>query len=170
MRALIQRVNQASVRVDGEEIAAIERGILIFLGVTHGDSTQNADWLADKIAHLRIFADDSGKLNLSVKDVCGQILVVSQFTLYADCRRGRRPDFGLAAPPGLANELYEYFQSKLREQNLSVASGSFGAHMDVRLHNDGPVTILLESPDAKEASFKDIPASKASSQEAISNV
>ena len=146
MRALIQRVTEAGVRVDGEQIAAIGPGLLIFLGVTHGDTQAGADWLADKVAGLRIFGDAAGKMNLSLPDSGGEALVVSQFTLYGDCRKGRRPGFDQAAPPDLANELYEYFKTQLSAKNIRVASGRFAAYMEVSLVNDGPVTFILDSP------------------------
>ena len=147
MRALLQRVTKAGVRVEGEEIAAIGPGLLIFLGVTGGDSPAEADWLAEKIVVLRIFSDEAGKMNKSLLDCGGEALVVSQFTLYGDCRRGRRPGFELAAPPQLADELYEHFKSRLAAKGLTVASGRFAAHMEVSLVNDGPVTFILDSPE-----------------------
>lgn len=147
MRVLLQRVTRAGVRVEGEEIASIGAGLLLFLGVTHGDARAEADWLADKVAGLRIFSDEAGKMNLSVADIGGEVLVVSQFTLYGDCRKGRRPGFDQAAPPGPANELYEYFMARLRAKGLTVAAGRFAALMDVSLVNDGPVTFILDSPE-----------------------
>lgn len=146
MRALIQRVTKAGVRVGGEEIASIGSGLLIFLGVAQNDTKSEAQWLADKIASLRIFGDDAGKMNLSLLDVEGEALVVSQFTLYGDCRKGRRPGFDQAAGPDLANELYEYFKELLRAKNLRVGSGQFAAHMEVSLINDGPVTFIIDTP------------------------
>lgn len=137
MRALLQRVARAGVRVDGEEIAAIGPGLLIFLGVTAGDGRAEADCLADKAAGLRIFSDAAGKMNLAV----------SQFTLYGDCRRGRRPGFEKAAPPDQANELFEYFKERLAAKGLTVASGRFAADMQVDLLNDGPVTFMLDTAD-----------------------
>ena len=145
MRALLQRVSKAGVRVDGEEIAAIGPGLLIFLGVAVGDGRAEADWLADKAAGLRIFSDQAGKMNLSLAEAGGEALVVSQFTLYGDCRRGRRPGFEQTAPPALANELYEYFMARLKDKGLAVSCGRFAAHMEVGLVNDGPVTFILES-------------------------
>lgn len=147
MRVLVQRVTQAGVRVDGEEIASIGPGLLIFLGAAEGDSKAEADWLAEKVANLRIFSDAADKMNLSLLDVQGQALVVSQFTLYGDCRRGRRPGFDKAAAPALADELYEYFKSGLAAKGLEVASGRFGANMAVSLVNDGPVTFIIDSPE-----------------------
>ena len=146
MRALIQRVTEAGVRVDGEQIAAIGPGLLIFLGVAHGDTQAGAEWLADKAAGLRIFGDQAGKMNLSLLEAGGEALVVSQFTLYGDCRKGRRPGFDQAAPPDQANELYEYFKAQLAAKNIRVASGRFAAHMEVSLINDGPVTFILDTP------------------------
>ncbi len=146
MRILLQRAAKASVRVEGEEIGSIGPGLLVFLGVAKGDGRAEADWLAEKLAALRIFYDAEGKMNLSVREVGGQVLVVSQFTLYGDCRRGRRPGFDQAAAPGDALELYEYFKAKLAALGLAVASGSFGAHMEVALVNDGPVTFVIDSP------------------------
>lgn len=146
MRALIQRVTEAGVRVEGEGIAAIGPGLLIFLGVAKGDDRAGADWLADKAAGLRIFGDEAGKMNLSLQDISGEALVVSQFTLYGDCRKGRRPGFDQAAPPEAANDLYEYFKTRLAAKNIKVASGRFAAHMEVTLINDGPVTFILDSP------------------------
>lgn len=147
MRALLQRVARAGVRVDGEEIAAIGPGLLIFLGVTVGDGRGEADWLADKAAGLRIFSDVAGKMNLPLSEVGGQVLAVSQFTLYGDCRRGRRPGFEKAAPPEQANELFEYFKERLASNGLTVASGRFAADMQVDLVNDGPVTFMLDTAD-----------------------
>ncbi|HBT48084.1 MAG TPA: D-tyrosyl-tRNA(Tyr) deacylase [Peptococcaceae bacterium] len=145
MRAVVQRVSRARVIAGGEEIGGIGPGLLVFLGVGIGDTVQDARYLAEKIAGLRIFADEEGKLNLAVKDVGGGVLVVSQFTLYGDCRKGRRPSFTEAAPPAVAEELYREFISAVEEQGLKVASGRFQAHMEVELVNDGPVTLLLDS-------------------------
>ena len=147
MRALLQRVARAGVRVAGEEIAAIGPGLLIFLGATGGDGRPEADWLADKAAGLRIFSDAAGKMNLPVAEAGGRVLVVSQFTLYGDCRRGRRPGFEKAAPPDLANELFEYFKAQLAAKALTVASGRFAADMQVELINDGPVTFMLDTAE-----------------------
>lgn len=147
MRALLQRVTRAEVRVDGEEIAAIGLGLLIFLGVARGDTRSEADWLADKAAGLRVFSDEAGKMNLALADAGGAVLAVSQFTLYGDCRRGRRPGFENAAPHEEANELFEYFKERLGAKGLTVASGRFAAHMEVDLINDGPVTFLLDTAD-----------------------
>lgn len=144
MRALIQRVSSAAVSVDGVQISRIGKGLLILLGVKTGDTTAEADFLADKCAGLRIFEDAEEKMNLSLSDVGGEVLVVSQFTLYGDARRGRRPSFTLAAPPAQSEPLYEYFVERLRTAGLRVATGQFGAMMAVSLVNDGPVTLLLE--------------------------
>lgn len=126
-------------------MASIGPGLLVLLGVTHEDTREGADYLVEKTAHLRIFADDAGKMNRGVKDVGGAILVVSQFTLYGDCRKGRRPSFDAAAPPEHAQDLYEYFVERLRTHNLQVETGVFQATMQVSLVNDGPVTFILES-------------------------
>jgi len=145
MRAVVQRVREAKVLVDDEVIGAIDSGLCVFLGVGEGDSRDDADYLADKIANLRIFADEDGKMNLSALDLDKELLIVSQFTLYGDCRQGRRPGYGQAASPQQAEELYQYFLKKLEEYNLPLASGEFKAMMDVDLINDGPVTLLLDS-------------------------
>jgi D-tyrosyl-tRNA(Tyr) deacylase len=133
------------VAVDGQTVAAIERGFLVLLGVANGDTDREAEWLAEKIAGLRIFEDEAGKMNLSVQDIGGAILVVSQFTLLADCRKGRRPGFTDAAPPAEADRLYQVFVSALRKSNTPVETGVFQAHMDVSLVNDGPVTVILDT-------------------------
>lgn len=145
MRAVAQRVGQASVTVDGHEVGRIGAGLVVLLGVGQADEPPQALWLADKIAGLRVFADAAGKLNLSVGEIGGQVLVVSQFTLWGDCAKGRRPSFGRAAEPGKALALYELFVARLRELGLGVATGQFGAMMDVSLVNQGPVTLLLDS-------------------------
>ena len=144
MRALLQRVSRASVTVDGRVAGAIGQGFVILLGVTHDDSWSEADWLANKIAGLRLFEDEAGKMNLGLADVDGQVLVVSQFTLYGDTRKGRRPSFIEAARPEQAEPLVEYFAEALRRHQLVVEMGVFGAMMQVEIHNDGPVTIMLE--------------------------
>ncbi len=144
MRLLIQRVAAAEVRIDGEVVGRAGRGLCLFLGVASGDSTADADYLAEKAVHLRIFEDAAGKLNRSVSDLRGEILVVSEFTLYGDCGKGRRPSFAGAAPPEKARELYEYFIEKLQASGLRVATGRFQATMAVSLVNDGPVTLMLE--------------------------
>jgi len=146
VRALVQRVSSASVVVDGARVGAIDSGFLVLVGVHHGDTPEIAQQMADKIANLRVFTDEEGKMNLSVLDNGGQILVVSQFTLYADTKRGRRPSFVDAAPPAIAEPLVQNLIGALAARGIGVASGVFGAHMDVGLVNDGPVTILLELP------------------------
>lgn len=145
MRAVIQRVSRAGVTVDDEKVGEIGSGLLVLLGVECGDTEKDADYLVDKTAGLRIFEDSHGKMNLSVTDCGGQILVVSQFTLLADCRKGRRPGFSAAAPPGQAELLCDYFIAALRQRGLVVQTGRFRADMAVSLINDGPVTILLDS-------------------------
>jgi D-tyrosyl-tRNA(Tyr) deacylase len=144
MRAVVQRVSQASVSVDGEVVGSIGRGVVILIGVTQGDGEAEARFLANKVANLRIFADGGGKFNRSALDVNGEALVVSQFTLYGDARKGRRPSFVHAAPPEVAEPLIERFVSFLEENGLHVETGVFGAMMMVKIHNDGPVTIILE--------------------------
>jgi D-tyrosyl-tRNA(Tyr) deacylase len=144
MRAVLQRVRRGRVTVAGEEISAIGPGLVILLGVGQADLPEQAEWLAEKIAALRIFEDGQGKTNLAISEVGGEVLVVSQFTLYADTRKGRRPSFTDAAPPELARHLLDIFIQKLREKNLVVREGEFGAHMLVDIENDGPLTILLE--------------------------
>jgi D-tyrosyl-tRNA(Tyr) deacylase len=144
MRAVVQRVSQASVTVDGETVGRIGPGLMILLGVAHEDGPAEADWLARKITGLRVFEDREGKLNLSLLDVEGEALVVSQFTLYADTRKGRRPSFVAAAQPEVAAPLVERFANALREHGVGVESGVFGAHMLVEIHNDGPVTLIVE--------------------------
>ncbi|RME86085.1 MAG: D-tyrosyl-tRNA(Tyr) deacylase [Caldilineae bacterium] len=144
MRLVIQRVNQASVTVNGEVVGAIGRGYLVLVGVTHGDGVEQAEWLARKVAGLRLFDDAQGLTNLSLADVDGEVLVVSQFTLYADARKGRRPSFTHAAPPEVAEPLVEEFVNRLRRRGVRVATGVFRAHMEVALVNDGPVTLILE--------------------------
>ena len=146
MRAVIQRVRQASVSVEGETVGAISTGLMILIGVTHTDTEDDARWLAQKIATLRIFEDDAGKFNLSAIDIHASALVVSQFTLYADARRGRRPDFIDAARPEIAEPLVNRFVELLREQGLCVETGKFQARMLVQISNDGPVTLVLDSP------------------------
>ena len=145
MRAVIQRVTAASVIVDRAVVGQIGRGLLVLLGVGASDSGAEASLLAEKIAHMRIFSDEEGRFNHSLLDVAGSALVVSQFTLFADTRRGRRPSFSDAAPPEVAAPLVDAFVAGLRRQNVVVATGSFGAHMQVALVNDGPVTIILDS-------------------------
>ncbi|MBP1633796.1 MAG: dtd [Acidobacteria bacterium] len=144
MRLVLQRVSSARVLVDGVIAGEIGRGLLALVGVTHGDTEEQARHLAGKVAGLRIFEDDQGKMNRSVADVGGSVLVVSQFTLYGDCRKGRRPSFDAAAPPDHARALYERFAAEIASLGLPVATGVFQAHMQVELVNDGPVTLILE--------------------------
>ena len=144
MKGLIQRVKRASVTIDVKVYSKINQGILIFLGVEKGDNEQNADKLADKLCKLRIFEDEDGKMNKSILDVNGEILIVSQFTLAGDCKKGTRPSFDKAELPQRANELYEYFVDLIKQKNIPVGTGVFGAMMDVELVNDGPVTFMLE--------------------------
>lgn len=150
MRAVIQRVSRASVTVTNTVVGQIEQGLLVLLGVGAEDDVGEASLLAEKIATLRIFSDEDGRFNLSVQDIGGSILVVSQFTLYADMRKGRRPSFATAARPEQAEPLVETFTESLRDRGISVATGIFGAHMDVALVNDGPVTITLDSNTFRE--------------------
>ena len=145
MRAVVQRVSRASVRVDSRTVGEIGKGLVVLLGIRSGDTREAADYLAEKVAVLRIFPDAEGKTNLSVLDVGGAVLAVSQFTLFGDTRKGRRPSYIDAAPPAEAEPLYEYFLSALRRHGLRVESGVFRAMMEVELVNDGPVTILLDS-------------------------
>ena len=144
MKALIQRVKEASVTIDGQLYSNIGYGLLVFLGVEKGDEKINAEKLAEKIVNLRIFEDDNDKMNLSVKDVKGEILIVSQFTLCGDCKKGTRPSFDKSAPLDIANSLYEYFTERVQLSGLSVKTGKFRAMMDVALINDGPVTFMIE--------------------------
>ena len=145
MRAVIQRVSEAKVEVDGDIIGKIGEGFLVLLGVRKDDSEEDVRYLADKVMGLRIIEDETGKMNLSIADVNGQILAVSQFTLYGDCRKGRRPSFDEAAPPEVAERLYNLFIEEIRKSGIKVEAGKFGALMDVHLVNSGPVTILLDS-------------------------
>jgi len=145
MRAVVQRVKNARVLVDGAVVGEIGKGMLIFLGVGVEDTIDDADYMASKIVHLRIFGDDEGKMNLSLLEMGGEALVVSQFTLWGDCKKGRRPSFVRAADPSVANELYQKFIFFLKEKSIQVAEGRFQEMMDVHLVNDGPVTLLLDS-------------------------
>ena len=145
MRAVVQRVASASVKVDDEVVGQIERGFLVLLGVGTDDSDADAVTLAEKVAGLRVFEDDDRKMNLALNDVDGQMLIVSQFTLFGDCRKGRRPSFVDAARPEQAERLYESFVAEVRGRGIHVETGRFQTHMDVRLVNDGPVTLLLDS-------------------------
>lgn len=145
MKVVLQRSKSAQVTVDGDVTGRIEHGFVLLVGVTHEDTEQDARYLADKIAGLRVFEDDQGKMNLSILETGGQVLSVSQFTLYGDSRKGKRPNFMAAARPEQAEPLYERFNALLREQGLRVETGRFGAMMDVSLMNDGPVTLILES-------------------------
>ena len=149
MRALVQKVSRADVKVQGEVRGAIERGFLILLGVGQNDTTKEAEWLADKVVNLRIFEDEAGKLNLSLLEVGGAALVVSQFTLFADCKKGRRPSFTGAARPEQAVPLYEHFVAHLRGVLNRVETGVFQTHMDVSLTNDGPVTLWLDTAELR---------------------
>lgn len=144
MKALIQRVKQASVTIDEKLYSQIGEGILVLLGVEKGDETINAEKLADKIAKLRIFEDENGKMNKSIMDIKGEILVVSQFTLCGDCKKGTRPSFDKSAPPEIAEKLYEYFTKQLKTLNISCKTGKFRAMMDIQLINNGPVTFMIE--------------------------
>ena len=149
MRAVVQRVSSASVDSEGVRTGTIGRGFLVLLGVTHSDTEEDAQWLAEKIAGLRVFEDEEGKLNLSLLDVGGEMLVVSQFTLYGDCRRGRRPSFSEAARPEAANALYEKFVEYARQTGVPVQTGVFQTMMAVSLVNDGPVTLIIDTPEKK---------------------
>ena len=150
MRALIQRVAHAEVRVADTIIGAIDRGLLVLLGVQESDTLRDVDYLATKVVTLRIFEDTQGKINLDVRDVQGALLVVSQFTLYADCRKGRRPSFIQAARPDLAQQRYEEFLQAVTRHGVPLAHGAFGEHMAVSLVNDGPVTLMIDSPPSAE--------------------
>ncbi len=145
MKAVVQRVKQANVKVDEKVVGSINKGLVILLGVGNDDTIEKVDYLVKKITSLRIFTDEAGKMNLSLKDVNGEILVVSQFTLFADCSRGNRPSFSTAGKPELAKELYEYFIEECKKLGIKTETGIFAAHMQVTLTNDGPVTIILEN-------------------------
>ena len=149
MKAILQRVTFAEVKVDGNTVGKIDNGFLILLGVAEGDTEKEADALSSKIATLRVFTDENDKMNLSLKDVAGEVLVVSQFTLYGDCRKGKRPSFIAAARPGTAIPLYERFVAELMDHDLHVETGWFGADMEVSLINDGPVTLILDTEEMR---------------------
>ena len=146
MRAVVQRVLRAGVSVNGKRVSEIGAGVCVLLGVGNGDTEKDADWLADKLVNLRIFEDEEGKMNRSLLDVGGAALLVSQFTLYGDCRKGRRPSFIGAAAPEEGRRLYDYFVRQVESCAVEVACGVFGAHMGIELLNDGPVTLILDSP------------------------
>ncbi len=145
MKAVVQRVSQSSVTIDKKTVSKINHGLMVLLGVQEGDTKKDVDFLAQKVINLRIFEDDNGKMNISLKDIKGELLVVSQFTLLGDCKKGRRPSFVKAAPPDTANALYEYFVSKTRAFGIETKTGVFQAMMDVTLINNGPVTLLLDT-------------------------
>ncbi len=146
MRLLIQRVKRAAVTIEGKERREIGQGMCVFIGVTHNDDTKKADWLAEKMSGLRIFEDDDGKINLSLQDIGGDVLLVSQFSLYASCAKGRRPSFTDAAKPDEAEKLYDYFVSKVQSMGLhKVSCGEFGANMEVEIINDGPLTFIIDA-------------------------
>lgn len=144
MKLVVQRVKNSKVTVDNKITGKIEKGFLVLLGVTHTDTKETADFLVKKLCNLRIFTDENDKMNLSIKDIDGELLIVSQFTLYADCKKGNRPSFVDSAKPEMAEELYEYFVEQCRKEVKKVETGIFGAHMEVELLNSGPVTIILE--------------------------
>ena len=144
MKILVQRVKEAEIKVEGKTVGKIEKGFLVLLGITHTDTRENADYLVKKLCKLRVFTDENDKMNLALKDVNGELLIVSQFTLYADCSQGNRPSFIEAAKPDKANELYEYFCEQCSKNAIHVEKGIFGADMKVSLLNDGPVTIIIE--------------------------
>lgn len=146
MRICVQRVSEASVDVEGQTVGAIQSGLLVLFGVHQNDRIDQIPWLASKLIHLRIFTDSAGKMNLSLLDVKGSLLVISQFTLYGNCKEGRRPSFTEAAPPELANTLYEAFMAEIKKSGVRVEKGIFGAHMKIRLINDGPVTLIIDAP------------------------
>ncbi len=147
MKALLQRVTSSSVSVDGEIIGKITKGITVLLGVAAGDTQKDIDWLAEKILNLRIFDDSDGKMNLSVKDVEGEVLVISQFTLCGDCKKGRRPSWAKAAPPAFAKEMYEKFICAIEKEGVRTAHGRFQAYMAVDIQNDGPVTLMIDTKE-----------------------
>ena len=158
MKVVIQRVLKSSVSVGGNIVGQIDKGFNVLFGVGQNDTEQQADWLAEKIAHLRVFEDENGKMNLSLSDVGGSVLIISQFTLYGDCEKGRRPSFTNAGDPKRANELYQYFSKQFEKYNIPVQNGIFQADMKVEILNDGPVTFIIEAPNPKEK--KDIKSEK----------
>jgi D-aminoacyl-tRNA deacylase len=147
MRVVLQRVKEAHVTIDGSTVGSIGAGLVVLVGVTSPDTRDGADYLCEKIVNLRIFPDEAGKMNRSLLETSGSMLVVSQFTLYGDCRKGRRPSFDNAAPPDQARDLYDYFVERLRSRNVLVQTGVFQAEMQIHLTNDGPVTFILDSPE-----------------------
>lgn len=149
MKAVVQRVTEANVKVNGNIVGEIENGLLILLGITEQDTEKDIETIVQKLINLRIFEDDSNKMNLSLLDIGGSILSVSQFTLYGDVRKGRRPSFSKAAPPQMAEKLYDKFNEYIESQSIQIETGTFGAMMDVSLTNDGPVTFVIESIDGK---------------------
>lgn len=150
MRVVVQRVSSGKVLVKDQTVGEIERGLVLLVGVTHEDTMEDVQFLAEKIPNLRIFEDENGKMNHSLLDIEGAILSVSQFTLYGDCRKGRRPNFMNAAKPDIAEDLYEKFNSLLSDKGIKVETGQFGAMMDVQIHNDGPVTLILDTDEMKK--------------------
>ncbi|ATO50605.1 D-aminoacyl-tRNA deacylase [Brevibacillus laterosporus] len=145
MRVVVQKAKASSVSVNGDVVGKIEQGLVLLVGITHEDTIKDVEFVADKVANLRIFEDEEGKMNYSVQETGGQILSISQFTLYGDCRKGRRPNFMAAARPEVAEPLYDQFNEVLRSKGLQVETGRFGAMMDVQIHNHGPVTLIVES-------------------------
>lgn len=145
MRIVLQRVKSASVSINGEISGTISGGMVVFLGISKTDTTKDLHWMVEKVINLRIFDDQNGKMNMSLADISGEMLIISQFTLYGDCRKGRRPGFSAAAPPELAQPLYEEFVKEVKNRQIKVASGTFQAEMEIQLVNQGPVTLLLDS-------------------------
>lgn len=145
MRAVVQRTTDANVTIDNTIVGAIGHGLVVLLGIHAEDSQTEINWMADKVINLRIFEDDEGKMNLSLKDIGGQMLIISQFTLYGDCRKGRRPGYSSAAPPAIAEPIYQQFVEEIQSRGVTVATGTFQASMQVKLVNDGPVTLMLDS-------------------------
>ncbi|MGD9115946.1 MAG: D-aminoacyl-tRNA deacylase [Dehalococcoidia bacterium] len=149
MKALLQRVTGASVSIGGEVVGSVGRGLVVFVGIANGDEAEDARYLVSKLTNLRIFADDKEKFNLSARDIKAELLLVSQFTLLADARKGRRPSFSDAAPPQQAEKLFDFFVAEARASGLKVATGRFGQYMQVEIHNDGPVTVMLDSHERR---------------------